>query len=52
MPKPSDAVRIPLSTDEAIRIAFRVKPTADMPKPGAHATGPKKKRARKKAAKR
>lgn len=52
MPKPGDAVHIPLPTDEAIRLALRVKPTADMPRPGKHATGPKKKRARKNSAKR
>jgi len=49
MPKPGEPVHIPLREEEAIRLAFRVKPTDSMPKPGAHATGPKKKR---KAAKR
>jgi hypothetical protein len=52
MPKPGDPVHIPLPEDEAIRLAFRVKPTADMRRPGAHPTGPKKKRAKKKIAKR
>lgn len=47
VPKPGDAVHIPLPTDEAIRLALRVKPTAEMPRPGKHATGPKNKRARK-----
>jgi hypothetical protein len=42
-------VHIPLPTDEAIRLALRVKPKADMPRPGAHATASKKKRTRKKA---
>ena len=51
MPKPGDAVHIPLREEEAIRLAFRVKPTHDMPKPGAHAMGPKKKKANKKKAK-
>jgi hypothetical protein len=51
MPKPGDAVQIPLPTDEAIRLALRVKPTADMPRPGKHAIGPKR-QVRKKAAKR
>jgi len=51
MPKPGDTIHIPLKEEDAIRLAFRVKLTASMPKPGAHATGPKKKR-RKKAAKR
>jgi hypothetical protein len=32
MPKPGDAVHIPLPTDEAIRLALRVKPTAEMPR--------------------
>lgn len=49
MPRPGDAVHIPLPTDEAIRLALRVKPTAEMPRPGKHTTGPKKKRAKKKA---
>jgi hypothetical protein len=35
MPKPGDAVHIPLPTDEAIRLALRVKPTAETPRPGA-----------------
>jgi hypothetical protein len=48
MPKPGDNVHIPLPTDEAIRLALRVKPTADMPRPGKHATGPKKKKTKKK----
>jgi hypothetical protein len=42
--KPSDAkeekvtyknLRIPLQTDEALAALLRVKPTADMPRPGA-----------------
>jgi hypothetical protein len=47
MPKSRDAVHIPLREEEAIRLAFRMKPTATMPKPGAHATGPKKKQVKK-----
>jgi hypothetical protein len=52
MPKPGDSIHIPLPTEEAIRLALRVKPTADMPRPGKHATGPKRKLAKKKASKR
>jgi len=44
MPKPGDAVHIPLPEEQAIRLAFRVKPDKGMPKPGAHAMGPKTKR--------
>lgn len=51
MPKPGDTIHIPLKEDDAIRLALRVKPNATMPKPGAHATGPKKKRVKKKVAK-
>jgi hypothetical protein len=52
VPRPGDTVHIPLSEKDAIRLAFKVKSNESMPKPGAHATGPKKKRARKKPAKR
>jgi hypothetical protein len=48
MPRLEDNVHIPLPTDKAIRLALRVKPTAEMPKPGKHATGPKKNLAKKK----
>lgn len=51
MPKPGDTVHIPLREEDAIRLALRVKPTASMPKPGAHATGPKKKRTKQKRSK-
>ncbi len=44
VPKPGDNVHIPLPEHEAIRLAMLVKPTADMPRPGAHAMGPKKPR--------
>jgi hypothetical protein len=46
--EPKTALHIPLSEEEAIRLALRVKPTKDMPRPGAHPTGPKKKLARRK----
>lgn len=44
-----ELTKIPLSTEEAIRLAFKVKPTADMPRPGANPT--KAKKAAKKKAK-
>ena len=45
MPRPGDRIHIPLETDEALRLALKVKPTKDMPQPGASPT--KKKRSRK-----
>jgi hypothetical protein len=36
---------IPLKTNEALRLIGKVKPTADMPRPGANPTGKPKKRA-------
>jgi hypothetical protein len=35
MARPGDNIHIALKTDEAIRLIARVKPTADMPRPGA-----------------
>jgi hypothetical protein len=35
MPRPGKAIRIPLKTDEALRELLKVKPTKDMPRPGA-----------------
>jgi hypothetical protein len=49
MPHPGNKIHIPLSEREAVRLLGKVKPTADMPRPGAHAMGPKKKRTKKKA---
>ena len=49
MAKPS-LQHIPLRTNEAISLLGRVKPTADMPRPGP--TGKRKKRAKKPVAKR
>jgi len=42
-------IRIPLPENEALRLLGKVKPTADMPRPGAQATKakPKKKRGKK-----
>jgi hypothetical protein len=42
MPHPGDKIHIPLKTDEALRLALQVKPTKDMPRPGATKAKPKK----------
>lgn len=47
MPRPGDKIHIPLPPDDAVIAFMRVKPTADMPRPGA--TGKPKKRKRSKA---
>ena len=47
MPHPGDAVHIPLKFDTALRGLLKVKPTADMPRPGANPSKPKRKRAKK-----
>jgi hypothetical protein len=36
--KPETNIHIPLKTNEAIALIARVKPTKDMPRPGAQAT--------------
>jgi hypothetical protein len=46
VPRPGNTVHIPLPEEKAIRLLLKVKPTADMPRPGANPTGPKKKRAK------
>jgi hypothetical protein len=33
MPRKGDLVRIPLKTEEALRLALKVKPTADVRRP-------------------
>lgn len=38
MPRTADNIRIPLPEDEAITLLGRVKPTAEMPRQGAHPT--------------
>lgn len=44
VPRPGDKIHIPLPTDEALRLALKVKPTKDMPRPGAaKKKAPKKK---------
>ena len=49
MPKPGDTIHIPLKERDALRGLMAVKPTADMPRPGANPTG--KKKGKKKTAK-
>jgi hypothetical protein len=43
-----DPIRIPLSEREALRLALQVKPTKEMPRPGATKAAQKKKAAPKK----
>jgi hypothetical protein len=38
MGKPGNNVHIPLSTEKAIGLLLQVRPTKDMPRPGAHPT--------------
>jgi len=40
MPRTSDNIHIPLKTDEALRLALKVKPTAKMPRPGKQGVDP------------
>lgn len=47
VPRPGHNVHIPLKEDEALRALLRVKPTKDMPRPGANPTKPKRKATRK-----
>jgi hypothetical protein len=53
VPHPGNKIHIPLSEREAVRLLGKVKPTADMPRPGASnkpiAKKAKKKTARKRA---
>lgn len=51
MPKPGDNIRIPLPETEALRLLLKVKPTADMPRPGTNPTGKPKKRSKAKTGK-
>jgi hypothetical protein len=43
MPKPGDNIHIPLPERDALAGLLRVKPTADMPRPGAQAMTAKRK---------
>jgi len=36
MPRTGENIYIPLPEDEALRLALKVKPTKDMPRPGAN----------------
>jgi hypothetical protein len=42
VPHPGNKIHIPLSFDEAMRGLMKVKPTKDMPRPGATKTNKKK----------
>lgn len=42
MPKPGNKIRIPLPEKEALPLLLKVKPTADMPRQGAHPPKAKK----------
>lgn len=46
LPHPGNAIHIPLPEAEALRLMLEVKPTADMPRPGANPTKAKRKRAK------
>ena len=43
VPRPGNKIRIPLKEDEAVKALLQVKPTKDMPRPGAAKTTAKKK---------
>jgi hypothetical protein len=42
MPRPGNNVKIPLPFKDAVRGLLKVKPTADMPRPGANPTKAKR----------
>jgi hypothetical protein len=42
MAKPGDTLNVPLAESEFLAGLMKVKPTAEMPRPGAHAVTPKK----------
>jgi hypothetical protein len=47
MAKQGDSIHIPIPENEALRLLFKVKPTAEMPRPGSNPTGnPKPKRSK------
>lgn len=46
MPKPGDTIHIPLKERDALRGLLAVKPTAEMPRPGASPIAKKKGRKR------
>jgi hypothetical protein len=43
MPKQGDTIHIPLGEDRAVGLLGKVKPTKDMPRPGANPTKTKRK---------
>lgn len=45
--RPGNKIRIPLKENEALEALLQVKPTKDMPRPGANPSKPKRKRASK-----
>jgi hypothetical protein len=46
--RPGDNIHIPLEESEALRLLLKIKPTADMPRPGTvKKPAPAKKRAKK-----
>jgi hypothetical protein len=47
MSRPEIVPHIPIPEEKALAALLRVKPTVDMPRPGAHPPGPKKKSAKK-----
>ena len=49
MPHPGNKIHIPLSEREAVRLLGKVKPTAEMPRPGASPAKAKKAVARRKS---
>jgi hypothetical protein len=42
MAKPGNKIHIPLPENRALELLLQVKPTADMPRPRAHPSKPKK----------
>ena len=42
MGRPGNKIRIPLPEKEALSLLLKVKPSADMPRQGAHPSKPKK----------
>jgi hypothetical protein len=42
MAKQGENIHIPLPEKEALQLLFKVKPTADMPRPGANSSGKKR----------
>lgn len=48
MSNPGHKIRIPLPEKQALDLLLKVKPTADMPRQGAHPSKPKGKRKRSK----